>query len=295
MRILVVGYGSIGKRHAENIESLGHEVIVHDPPLGKFGEFLGPFDAIVHATPASERIINGSFKHYIEKPIAVHSADIPRDADAFVQVGYQLRFDRSLQAFKDSLSGFDVRWARVEFAQRLTEWRPGDYRVGPSAQKKLGGGILREASHELDLIRYLFGEWSSVTGEVRRLSDLDIDVEDSASAVVNTVDGAVIELSLNMMRHGYRRGVEAVNAKGETLVWKPIWDGEKSKNEMYLRSMAAFLKAVKTGVLDPRAATLDDGIAALKMVEALERASEAREVVFNGSEVEGSLPYSFWR
>lgn len=290
MRIAVIGMGSIGSRHRDNIIRLGHEAIPFDPAKGYAEMPAPPIAAIVHATPASERRINGLYKHFIEKPIAVNSKDIPAGANAFIQVGYNLRFDESLLAFRRRLPT-NITSAKVWFSQRLTEWRPSDYRASVSAQKNLGGGILREASHELDLIRWLFGEWVSVYADVRKCSDLEIDVEDAVSAVITTASGVAVTLNLDMVASGYRRGIEVTTTDGKTDKWCPSWKTEKQKNAMYFREMEAFLESVDSGRLHPNAATLEDGIEALRLVEACEESSRTREVIYNprASESEGEL------
>lgn len=291
MKVAVIGYGSIGKRHAANIERLGHEVVIRDPEKG----FMGPLvdvDAYVEATPASirPRLIGPTF---YEKPVATTSlaaAELFSEKFPMKQVGYNLRFDRSLRTFKSHLPP-DIASVRIWFSQRLTDWRSSDYRTSVSAKKSLGGGILREASHELDLLRWLFGEWSWLYADVRRASDLDIDVEDSVSAIVGMVAGFTVELHLDMVQAGYRRGIEVVTRNGDTFTWKPDWQTDEQKNDMYLQEMRAFLKSVETGVLDPNAATLADGIEALRLVEACEESSRTRSVVYNpnGAEVEGGF------
>ena len=49
-----------------------------------------------------------------------------------------------------------------------------------SANKNLGGGVLLELSHELDYMRWIFGEPTWVTAWLGHLSSLEVDVEDTA-------------------------------------------------------------------------------------------------------------------
>ena len=58
MKIGILGYGSIGRRHADNAKKLGHEVIVYDPMLQhndvKFErEVYDQAVAVVIATPST--------------------------------------------------------------------------------------------------------------------------------------------------------------------------------------------------------------------------------------------------
>ena len=109
----------------------------------------------------------------------------------------------------------------------MPDWRPkSDYRESVSAQKKLGGGVLLELSHEIDYIQWIFGTIRCVTAIVSRQSDLDIDVEDTASLLME-IDGPVenksIIASLNMdfVRHDTTRNCYAIGDKG-TLSWDGI-------------------------------------------------------------------------
>ena len=53
--------------------------------------------------------------------------------------------------------------------------------ASPTAPRAaLGGGILLDAIHELDYLLWLLGPVASVSAELDRVSDLEIDVEDTA-------------------------------------------------------------------------------------------------------------------
>ena len=75
---------------------------------------------------------------------------------------YNLRFLPSLQAYRERIQfGVigKVLSVRCEIGQYLPSWRPGsDYRQAVSASRALGGGALLELSHEIDYLRWIFGE-----------------------------------------------------------------------------------------------------------------------------------------
>lgn len=70
MKVAVIGYGSIGKRHAANIEWLGHEVVIYDPPKGLVAEVHRGIYAHIVATPPAERWYFAKMPTLAEKPIA---------------------------------------------------------------------------------------------------------------------------------------------------------------------------------------------------------------------------------
>jgi predicted dehydrogenase len=77
----------------------------------------------------------------------------------------------------------DIQSINIEVDQYLPEWRPnGNYQSSVSATKSLGGGALLELSHEIDLAIRLFGKFHLDYATMKKLSALDIDVEDTVTA-----------------------------------------------------------------------------------------------------------------
>jgi predicted dehydrogenase len=78
--------------------------------------------------------------------------------------------------------------------QYLPSWRNNrDYKNTVSASRAKGGGVLRELSHEIDYLRWIFGDYVWVSARIGRLSNLDIDVEDTAC------------LSLGLRNYGFEK------------------------------------------------------------------------------------------
>src|SRR5207249_3470503 len=102
---------------------------------------------------------------------------------------------------------------RVWFGSWLPDWRPAvDYRQSYSARAELGGGVLLDAIHELDLLVWLMGDADfAVAGSiVARVGPLDIDVEDTVRALLRHSTGVVADVSLDYLSRRYRRGVEVI-------------------------------------------------------------------------------------
>lgn len=164
MKIGIVGYGSIGKRHAENASALGHEVIVYDPARRmdvKYERNIYDSDveAVVVATPspfheAPLRACIERGKHVlIEKPISTSVGTLPRLLDAadekglVVMTGNNLRLHPCVQQVKQWLGTGDIGtplWASFICAHQ-TEKYTSD------------GVILNTGAHEVDLALYFFG------------------------------------------------------------------------------------------------------------------------------------------
>lgn len=317
--VAVVGCGSIGIRHLRNLRGLGLDPVGVDSDPGRrravaeLGLAAHPavshvsrLDAAIIATPAPDHleraleVLERDCDVLIEKPVTTRRADVAllRQAAAsrerLVAVGYNLRFDAAVRVAREAIASERVGrplHARVEYAYYLPSWRPGrDYRDTVTARADLGGGILLEASHELDLIRWIFGEWRAVTGVVRRLSSLEIDVEDTVAAIIELSAGPLVELHLDCVRRGYRRGIVCVGETGvvewdvrtgvtlldadgvPTLIAPPT-----DPNDAYIEELRDFLDAIarRRGP----AVGLSDGEAALELVEAIRSASASGATV----------------
>lgn len=319
LRIAVVGCGSIGERHIGNLSALGVTPVgvdsdpVRRDALASRGvrvhaalEDVGALDAVLICTPATEHArlatdaIAAGLDVFVEKPFATSADDAKRvlelvaRTDRVLAVGYNLRFDTGLAALRDALRVGRIGrllHTRFDFGQYLPDWRPGrDYRRTVSARASTGGGILLEASHELDLLRWLCGEWTAVIAFARRLGDLDVDVEDTVCAVVETSAGVVAEVHLDFLRRGYRRRVECMGTHG-TLEWEfssgvslttsagaiERLADRTDPNDMYVAELREFLERVR----DRRAPTVtaEDGFRALELVEAIRSSSASGAAV----------------
>jgi predicted dehydrogenase len=212
------------------------------------------------------------------------------------QLGYNLRFSESLIAFRDLVRG--GRFGRVlrfnaETAQYLPDWRPEkDYRETVSARADLGGGVLLELSHELDYLRWIFGDWDWVSAWTGRTSSLEIDVEDTALVTIG-IEGdqaatqLVGQLSLDFVRRDKTRTVTAV-CEGGTIRWDGIagmvevyepslstWSTlmtDSGSQSTYEAQWASFLSVVEQQTAP--AVSVSDGVAVLRAVEAIRQSHE---------------------
>lgn len=179
----------------------------------------------------------------IEKPISISTNGIDKlletskKLNTIVAIGYNLRFDPSLQELRKLLQDGQIGSAlsvRSEVGQYLPNWRSGrDYRNGVSAKQNLGGGVLLELSHEIDYLRWIFGDFMWVKATLSKQSTLEIDVEDSAHLTLGFLQnqGAtqlIGTLNLDFIRHDTTRICTVIGESGSLR-----WDGILGKVDLF--------------------------------------------------------------
>jgi predicted dehydrogenase len=248
--VLVVGAGSIGRRHLANLRALGIErlaVCEPDPErrAAAAGERTEAYSALNEAiarfspdvalvctppvdhVPASLRLVRAGADVFVEKPLAATMAGVDeliREADQrrrIVQVGYNLRFHPVVAAAAAQLASGAVGrvlYAHVQIAQYLPDWRPQvDYRTSYTARADLGGGILLDASHEVDYITWMLGSPQTISCEAGKSSSLEVDVEDSATLLLGYGGGAHAVVHLDFVRRGSLRTFDFVGETGNLI------------------------------------------------------------------------------
>jgi len=253
MNILVIGYGSIGKRHVDNLLKLRQidQIIVCSNHLDSFQnhpekERLKLVRSLEELSPmmSKERqfdfaiIANETYKHvetantiaesginlFIEKPIsdsitkAISLKKIAEKSNIKIFVAYNFRFLGAIQYIKNQISSGIIGklyFAEIEVGQYLPSWRPlSDYRESYSARKEQGGGAALDLSHEIDYMRYLFGGPISWKIMKSKVSDLDINSEDIFKGIYRFSNGFLCSVHTDYIRHNKKRKMNIVGSKG---------------------------------------------------------------------------------
>ena len=225
MHALVIGYGSIGMRHTEVLKSLGCIVsIVSNRKLNIERCFSNISDAINKEKPEYIVVANKTNEHIntlielqkigfkgnilIEKPLSHNLLEIPEKNFKNVFVAYNMRFNPLLQRLFHELEGERVISSQAYVGQYLPDWRPKrDYRKSYSSKKLEGGGVLRDLSHELDFMCWLFGGWKRVAAIGGHYSELEIDSDDVFGIMLETINCPLSLVQLNYLDRFSRRHI----------------------------------------------------------------------------------------
>ncbi len=317
-RILIVGLGSIGSRHLrlarQILPSTDIRILRHypgsEPPESANGVFSRLEEAIdfapqiaVIASPApyhvaaAQAFASAGAHLLVEKPLSDSLTGVAqlletcRQQRVEVLTGYNLRFVTSLQRFRNLLIERvvgDVLSVRCEVGQFLPDWRSdSDYRQSVSAQRRLGGGALLELSHELDYLRWIFGEVEWVVATLSHQSSLELDVEDSAHLCLGFMPKSdspalIATANLDFIRHDTTRLCTAIGESGSlrwngvtgcvelyqagAKQWEEIFRHPQQRDDSYLAQWYHLIDCVqhhKTPLISG-----EDGLRVLEIIEA---------------------------
>ena len=335
-RLLIVGFGSIGKRHLRIAESVLPQadirIMRHKPcerdyicsykcinDLNQLLEYKPQAAIISNPAPfhleISIKLVEIGCHLLIEKPLSNISKGVESlihlalKKNIKVHVGYNLRFNRSLIKYRKYIHAGKIGRilsVRCEVGQYLPSWRPGsDYRNGVSAREELGGGVLLELSHEIDYLRWIFGEVSHISANLDTQSSLEIDVEDLAYLQMKFFptlfgNGITATLCMDFFRHDTSRICLAIGEYG-TLRWDGIngkvdcWtDSDKEwhelfeytqgRDETYYDEWESFISSICSD--GKPQVTIEDGLAVINIVQAarLSNKKDGKKLVINNTD-----------
>ena len=113
----------------------------------------------------------------------------------------------------------------------LPNWRPEiNYLKSVSANKELGGGVLLELSHEIDIANMLLGPINLKYANLKPSGLLPIDVEDRAYLIADNREGVLISIRINFCSEPLKRKVLIRGEKGE-LDWNLALGKLEIRNE----------------------------------------------------------------
>ena len=327
MKFLIAGLGSIGRRHMRNLIALGENDIVlfrtrkstmPEDELAAFPQETDLMEALQKYKPDAVIVANPTALHLdvaipaaeagcailLEKPIS-HSTDRLDQLEAAVKksgsnvlVGFQFRFHpglvRAKQLIEDGEIGRVIS-AHVHFGEYLPAWHPWeDYRKGYAARVDMGGGVVLTQCHALDYLPWLVGSVESAWGFTAKLSDLEVDVEDTAKIGLRFKSGALGSLHLDYNQQPPAHHFEVIGTKG-SLQWDlsdgatRVYRAEKKewevyplsvgweRNVMFMEQMKHFIAVIRGD--EEASCSLDDGIRVQRLAQAVHESNATGKVV----------------
>lgn len=314
LKFCLVGRGSIGTRHLKNLKSLSfNNIIAYSEFIDKdkdeeynFKYEIRTFhniEEVKKVRPSAFIIANPTANHmkfadiavemnshiFMEKPIS-HSLDgienlrneLSKRKLVFFMAN-NFRFHPVLNKIKRLIERKkfgDIYFARIMAGQYLPDWHPSeDYRKGYAAREDLGGGVVLTLQHEIDYAYWLFGKFKRIKSFVKKISKLEIDVDDVASVIIETESGQLIEIHIDYLQRPPKRTIQIQGEKGSIDYrfgdqYLEFYDFKQQEhinildltgynnNQMYIDEMEHFIKCIATD--EKPKSTLEDGIYILK-------------------------------
>lgn len=238
---------------------------------------------------------------FIEKPLSHDAAEaaallqLVREKQLCCMVGYQQRYHPGCLKIKDLIdSGALGRLTSADL--HFGEWLPGmhpyeDYRESHAARRDQGGGVILCLSHEVDMAYWLFGKPAKVVAMGGHLSDLEMDVEDTADILLSCRHSGrtfPVHIHLDFLQKPARRYLHIVGEKGSVVFDylasrleirllsasspEVILFDRFQRNDMFLREVRDFIDSAQNGTRPP--IPLEDGVAVLEICLAAKKSLE---------------------
>jgi len=328
-RVLIVGLGSIGKRHVRIVRELFPKINITvlrhnqcDENNTGVDSCVTTIEDAIDRKPQVAIIANPATMHLevamqlaknnihllIEKPIAISSQGVQElinlceQKQLVLMTAYNLRFMPSLMELQKQLQKNKIGRIfsiKSEVGQNLPSWRPDqDYRKSVSAQKKLGGGVLSELSHEIDYISWIFGPIEWVKSHISKVSNLEVDVEDNANIILGF--GGKLDkefsatLNMDFIRQDITRMCTVIGELGtlrwngvlgtlhlyteETHKWKLLFSSLTERDYTYKEEFKHFISSIESKKTTLISGT--DGLNVILAIEAIHRSNSTGKIAY---------------
>ena len=250
--VLIVGYGSIGKRHLENflqfkdiqltvytkrndlqllkkkgikVSNSLTECLKENPDIGVIAN-----ETSLH-TPIAIKLAKEGLDLFLEKPLSNSLKDIEKlraivkKNKLITQMGCNLRFHPCIKKIKNLIEQQKIGKiisAQVQCCSYLPDYhRWEDYRKSYAARKDLGGGVILTQIHEIDYMYWFFQEVENVISMSGKFSDLDVTAEDYAPSLLKFKNKIIGELHLDYFQRPEFRSCKIRGTKGE-IYWDSV-------------------------------------------------------------------------
>lgn len=250
LKILILGCGSIGRRHVRNLIEIGQDnLIACDPNVARLEAISHQTqttytdieqawnehpDTVVIAAPTQAHLplLRQSVDHgchiFIEKPLTYELSNDLERLCAEIQskklvtlVGCNMRFHPGPMTIKERIENGSIGEplaARIQCGSYLPGWHPDeDYHKNYSAHPEWGGAVL-DCIHEIDLALWYLGDARLVASACCSAESIGLNTDGLAEIILRHERGALSSVHLNFVQRDYRRTCQIIGSEG-TLYW----------------------------------------------------------------------------
>jgi predicted dehydrogenase len=245
MNYLVIGFGSVGKRHSENLIALGNSCAIVDPDLAKIKSAVGlgyksfssldnvetncEFEAVLICSPPVFHIEQAIWaleldkKVFLEKPIGMNLSEcqnLLRYDQNRIFVGYTYQWNPQYLRLKQDLNSNLIGnpyYANFVLGMNLEDWHPQeDYRKFFMSKIKLGGGALLDESHFIELAIDLFGLPEKISGLQSKVSTLEIETDDYVF-IQFQYENLLLDIKLDLFKRPHESFIQLYGSDGSII------------------------------------------------------------------------------
>ena len=293
---LIIGYGSIGRRHAEILQKMDmiSNVAICTSQFDIPYETIRSLEEIPKLNPDYIVISSNTSSHkkqlmfleenligkniLVEKPLfdSFDNLEINKNQ---VFVDYNLHFHPLLIKIKEKISYKHLWNIDVFCGSYLPEWRPRrDYRETTSAKKGAGGGVLLELSHELDYVRWIAGALDVEHVQNCKVSDLEIETDDLLLFTGRSERCPHVHISLNYFTRRPMRQIlidgECISIQADLIAntasvyehnnWSEFSWPQLQRNDTYLAQHKAIINGDFSNVC-----TYKEGLETMRLIDSI--------------------------
>ena len=277
LKVLVVGYGSIGKRHVNNILSnTNSEIIICTKRrdlgfLKKRGikiynsleeslEDKPDIGFITNETslhiPTALKLANAGLDLFIEKPLSNSMTGIKqlekivRKKRLVIMIGCNFRFHPCIKKLKQLVCNNrigEVISVQAENGSYLPDYHPWEDYKTRFTGSSMGGGVSVSEIHDLDYLYWIFGDIKEVLSITGKFSHLKTRTSDLSSSIIKFRNNIVGQLYLDWFQRPAFRRCKIKGTKGILY-----WDSDSNEVKIFnsKRSKWKSVLKVKTNYLD---------------------------------------------
>ena len=290
---IIIGCGSMGERHARNLEKFGMKIVAYADPLAPPGPMMyrDSLECIhkesnerlvvvsspthLHAEHAIEAIYSGARCLYIEKPVTVNEADSIHLREAALNnnikivVGYNFRYHRGLNNLIDSTM-LPNCWLGALGIDDISTW-PSYKKFGRDSYlfSETGGVLWTSASHAVDIA-------INIQGEVGAVMAAKVGTDAGVMLRIHHIGGGISVL-FNKWEEGHSpASLITYYSPADSIVADLL---PTQPTDMHEQLMYHALEYFNKNILDPKLPMLATAIHGVQVLVAAEESLETGEGV----------------